>query len=133
MYTSTMNKRGVALTELVVSIFILGLVMIALFNLYPTSVLAIKKAEEQLLADNVARSVLERQLAGAFSNLQVDTVRTLPVVEAENVTFTPEVSVFAIPGREPSLVKRVRVRVFWTTRNEEREVIHETVTSSLRN
>lgn len=125
-------RRGLSLMEIIVSMFVLGMVMIALFNLYPTSVLAVRRAEQQILANSVARSIVDRSLAGPYSALEVDTTTDLPAEVREGTTFTPTVAVFDVPGQDVNLIKRLRVTVTWEERGVQKEVVHEVLVTSLR-
>lgn len=52
-------SRGHSLAEVVVAIFLLGLVVGAVLNLFPTSFLSIEHSEARLQANNLAQAGLE--------------------------------------------------------------------------
>ncbi len=124
--------KGVSLLELVLSIFILGLVVIFLFNLYPTSILAVRQAEQQLLANTLARSLIAERQARSYDALVVGDHQQLAPITREGVVFHPVLEVYPIAGKDPNLVKRLRVTLTWGDPADPKEVSHETLVSGLQ-
>lgn len=117
--------RGLSLAELIVSIFVLGLLIVALANLYPTSILAVRRAEHQTGADTVAQRILE-QKAARFEQLQPGQSETPAPEPGTTTTYHPSVEVLTVDGADSQYLRAVRVRVWWEYRGQRREVVHET-------
>ncbi|MEW6280461.1 MAG: hypothetical protein AB1758_17675 [Candidatus Eremiobacterota bacterium] len=126
-------RRGLTLMETVVSCFVLALVLIALFNIFPTSMYALKQGENQIVADQMAQSVLEVYRADSFEFLDANlgTV-TLADQKLGGVTFRSDLEIFNPPGTRDDLVKGLRVTVNWTFQGKIRNVVRETWVSAVR-
>ncbi len=115
------------LMETVVSCFVLCLVMLALFNLFPSSMYALKRGECQILAEQEAQTWVEIYRAESFDSLTPGGAPiTLPTRSVNGVVYNPVLSIFTPAGTRADLVKGLRVTVSWTfqsvTRNIQREV-----------
>lgn len=65
--------RGFSLVEVIFAASLLSLVMLMMFNLYPSSLLTIRQAEHRLQATAKAQAILEQDRAGSFTVLQSAT------------------------------------------------------------
>ncbi|MHB2019229.1 MAG: type IV pilus modification PilV family protein [Candidatus Xenobia bacterium] len=63
------RRQGFSLIEVIFAASLLSLVMLMMFNLYPSSLLTIRQAEHRLEATALAQSILEQYRAGPFSTL----------------------------------------------------------------
>lgn len=106
-----------------ISIFLISMLMILLLNLYPGSVLAVRRAEQIQRADRIAQSILSDGLARPFGSLVIGQVEDMsPVVQA-GVTFGRRLEVVAVDG-DPNLIKGLRATVSWDE-GLQRKVVHE--------
>lgn len=127
-------KRGLTLMETVVSTFIVALVLIALFNLFPTSMYALKQAENQIVADQLAQTWLEMYRAESmdYLNTNVGGPYTLAAKKFGGMTFQSELRIGTPSGTDADLVKSLNVRVTWTFQKRAREVVREAWVSRVR-
>ncbi|HEY4002564.1 MAG TPA: prepilin-type N-terminal cleavage/methylation domain-containing protein [Candidatus Xenobia bacterium] len=73
-------RRGFSLVEVIFAASLLSLVMLMMFNLYPTSLLTIRQAEHRLQANSLAQAVLESYRAGPFASTYGGTATVSPGV-----------------------------------------------------
>lgn len=104
--------KGLSIAEGLVALGILAMVSMFLLTLVPASGKAIAKAEEHVLADNLAQSHLERLRARGFQYL-VQGTSTPEKVELQRQVFTYSTEVVYLPDSNPQLLKAVRVTVEW--------------------
>ena len=109
-----MNRRGVAILETVISIVLLGMLLGALFNFLPTSLLTTDRAGHRMQAQAMADSSLEGLRAQPFSELSAG-VKTASR-RVDKVDYLITVEVFVVPGHDPSRLKGVRTQVAWSDR-----------------
>lgn len=121
-----MRRRAFTLAEVILSTLILSLVMMTVFNLFPSSALAVKKAEQRMTADALAQAGLEECRAAPFSALVLGTY-DVGNVTCGGTTFQRAREIFQ-PGGSPDTkyLKGVRLRVTWTEQNRPMEMQAET-------
>lgn len=119
--------RGLSIIETVISVFILSMLTILLFNLYPGSVLAARQAEQKQRADRLAQSHLSEVMNRPFSSLPVGyQEHLLPDQTLSGITYVATLNVDALPnGEDPAVARALRVKVEWQERSKNREVTHE--------
>ncbi len=120
-----MKRAGFSLIETVVAIFLLSLLTVVLLNLYPSSVLAVRRAEQIQTADSLAQSVLSQAASRPFSSLLVGANEALPETEVGGQTYQATLSIRAVAGADVETLKALQVTVRWSERNKSREVSHE--------
>lgn len=124
-------NRGLSLLETVLSVFILSLVVLLLFELLPTSLLAVRRAEQRQLAGHLAASLIAERMATPFQSLPLGIEPLDPIV-SEGIEFTPTIEVFRLPDYEPEKLKGVRVTVTWRERGKSWTVQREVLVSGVR-
>jgi len=86
------GQKALSLIETILAASVLSMVMMILFNLYPSSMLAVRKAEHRLQATAMAQSLLEFVRAQSFNNvmavLQTDPT-TSPMMGSPSPAITP--------------------------------------------
>lgn len=122
---------GLSLLETVLSVFIFSLVVLLLFELLPTSLLAVRRAEQRQLAGHLAASLAAERMARPFQGL-AEGIEPLDPVTSEGVEFTPTVEVFRLPDFEPERLKGIRVTVTWQERGKTWTVRREVLVSGVR-
>lgn len=118
-------RRGFSLIETIFAASILSIVLMVLFNLYPSSLLAVRRAEHRLEATTLAQSILESKRAMPFSQLTGLTVDTDYEVPGSDPTWTDPLTppagdpgqaktryIQQVLSREDGVVLRPRFRVF---------------------
>lgn len=118
--------------ETVVSCFVLCLVMMAVFNLFPTSMYALKRGECQILAEQEAQSWIEIYRGDSFDSLPASATVNLPKRTVNGVEYTPVLSIFTPGGTRADLVKGLRVTVSWTFQSVTRNIQREAWLSKLK-
>ena len=117
------------------SFALLGLVIVLLLNLFPSSIAAVRLGEQRYRAQTMASSLLEQKMSVPFSQLLVGTRVTLPVQQFEGVDYQSRLEVDKVTGSDPAVLRSVRVSVEWTvrgmTRREVREVLMHRLPSQL--
>lgn len=111
-------KRGFSLLETVLATFIMSLITMAVFNIFPSSVMAVKRGEVELQADAIAQQILEEHRAKPFEELVIGPAIALPQVTLGGTVFRPGVRVFEVGSganaANPDHLKAVRATVDWT-------------------
>lgn len=120
-----MRRRGISLLEVVFSLFLVALVILVLTNLFPTSALAVRRAENRVQADLLAEAITAEQASRPFEELVVSPERDLGPAQREGVRLLPSLEVFQPPESQPEHLRGLRVTVRWTERGAVRSVVHE--------
>lgn len=124
-----MRRRGASLAEAILCFAILTLVIILIFNLYPTSVAAVRVSGQKLQATALADSILDEQMEKPFPSLVPGAPVNLPPVAARGAELQPSLQIFkpVEPGVDPTLLIGIRVRVVWTDHGVRREILREAI------
>ena len=128
-----MRRRGFSLLETVFSSALLAAVMLMLFNLYPSSALAVRRSQNQLQADQIGESLLAEQQALPFTQLRSTAPDELPDVTQGGTVYKRQVEVFTIAGSDPELLKGVRGIVTWEWVRGTQRSVYETHVVKLEN
>lgn len=100
--------------------------MMTVFNLFPSSALAVKKGEHRLTAEALAQAGLEQCRAVPF-NLLAAGVYDLGNVTVGGTAFKRERTIFTPPGSaDDKLLKGVRLRIEWSEQGKPADLQHET-------
>lgn len=127
------RSRGLTLGETIIASCLLGLVMLAVFNLFPASLFAMRQAEQQIRADQLAQEILETTRHKPFEQLSVGRPDPGPAPEeAAGVRFTPTLEIYQVAGADPDLILRLRVSVQWKFRGRDLRVSQETYRTHVR-
>lgn len=119
-----MRGRGFSTVETIFSAFIVCTVMMAMFNLFPTASIAIRRADLKTTANALAGQCLEEYRAMAFEDVQLGP-SLKRFRESRGVQFTLSPEVVKEPGTDPDLLKIVRVGVSWKDGKRDFSVTHE--------
>lgn len=114
--------------EVVLAAALLGLVVPFLFQLYPTSLLAIRRGENQLEATELARAVLEEWRARPFAALPAGETSLPPVPGAGQVEFQRRLAIRHVSSR----LIELRSIVEWTVRQKTYRTEHAVYVSKVR-
>lgn len=116
-----MKQRGLSLAEVVMSVFLLGLVIGCVLNLLPYSLLLISHGEARWQAVQLAQDALERQARQPWASL-LTAPASHSLVQRGSRQFTLQE---AAPQRlSPSLLHLV-VTVSWSEQGQQRSVKEE--------
>ncbi len=119
------SEEGFSLAETIFATFVISLVMMTLFSLFPSSALAVKRAEMTVLADSIAEQHLEIYRAEAFDALTLSGPVNLSPQTIKGVTFQPVVEIVQVPPSDPDLLKSVRITVDWSHSRHNYQTVHE--------
>ncbi len=122
------------MAEAILCFAILTLVIILIFNLYPTSVASVRVSGQRLQAISLADTLIDRQLERPFKQLVPAAPVALPVEKARGAELRPTLEIYAVnePGVTPGLLVGIRVRVQWTDHGVTREIVRERVRCDIR-
>jgi hypothetical protein len=123
-------RRGLSLSETMFSLAFLGLVMIVILNIFPTSMASVRSAEYRSQADSIAQTCLERHLYTRFADLPVGLSKDLKTESLAPIDYSVHLDVLKADGDEQYL-RRLRVTVRWEFKGVHREVVRETLTHRL--
>ncbi|MFN8607052.1 MAG: type II secretion system protein [Vulcanimicrobiota bacterium] len=121
--------RGFSLLETTLATALLCAVSLFLFNLYPASAMSVRQAQDQLVAESLAQSILEERRSQPFSSLVLGKTALTSVVYAGN-SYYPELQVFS-PGDDVEALKGLRVTVSWRTPRGPRSQQYELLVANL--
>lgn len=116
------RRGGFSLLEAILAITTLAVVLILVFNLFPTSLWAMRKAEHRMQADTMARTLLNEYRAMPFSRLTELTLeppQALPPQRgAGEVDFYPVIEVRRVGDTPPERLVELRVTIDWSSRGQ---------------
>lgn len=120
-------RRGVSLLEIIFSLFLLGLIIVMVANLYPSTLGSVRYSGQRLEANALASSLIEKEMARPFTQLVAGPPQTLPVVPGKGAVYTPTVEIFAVnePGVKPGLLIGIRARVDWVDHSIPHSIVRE--------
>ncbi len=121
--------RGFSLLETVMATALLCAVTLFLFNLYPASAISIRQAQDQLVAESLAQSILENERSLSFTALAPGKAALGSVVYGDN-TYYPALEVFPV-GNDPEALKGLRVTVAWQTPRGPRSQQYELIVANM--
>ena len=112
-------KAGFTLLETTVSLALVGLILLFVLNLYPSSLFAQHRAEERLTAIRIARSALDEQMIRPFNELPVGMTSELPVRLLDGIEYRCQVEVRKTGQADEKLLRSVRTTVRWRSHSQE--------------
>jgi Tfp pilus assembly protein PilV len=107
--------------ETLFAFFIISLVLLALFNLFPTSLLSIRQANDRVQAANLAQDLLNWARIQPFP----PALPTPSPVTVDGILYTPRVDVSPVRGHDPKRLLNVRVTVTWEMQGRHQELVQE--------
>ncbi len=109
-----------------VSVFLVSMLTILILNLYPSSVMATRQAEQAQRADRIAQSVLSQAMSRPFASLALGLNETFPDETRGGIVYRSTLEVLPLPaGSDPELARALKVTVNWEDRGKQRQVVHE--------
>lgn len=129
-------RRGFTLIEILISFFIVSIVLIALVNLTPMSHYTLRRGEHTLVADELARRLIEKRKAMPFETLEIGDEVSVPESH-DDIEYTATVRYERLPDVDASVARVIDVKVKWKEKLTDehgsyyREVHHRTVALSV--
>lgn len=111
-------RRGLSLTEMVISLFLMLLLIIFIFELYPMAMSSVRASGQRLQANALADSILADYLARPFETLAPGPQPAMAPVPGRGTTFQPAVTIGEVTetGVDPDEMRSIVVRVRWQDR-----------------
>ena len=116
-------ERGFTLLETLVSLVLVSMLVMVVYNMLPLGFLATRQAGRENQADALAASLLEDCRARPFSHLAPGTVRP-DAVTVGGTTYLPVVRISEPTGPGSSRLRHLEVEVSWTHGNRAHSARH---------
>ena len=126
-----MKRSGLSLVETIVALGIVSLVIILVVNLYPSAMATLRHAERLGIADGLAHSLLEEQMARPFSQLTPGDSKDVDPQELEGITYKCRSEVFKYPDTDEKRLLGLRVTVEWSYGSHKRRIVRESLIHNL--
>lgn len=120
-------RRGFTLIETIFASVLFGFILLFVLNIYPSSMVAVRRGEHQIVADNFAQSILEDLRSRSFANISPTSPPTYLPLHYYGVDFTPTVAVAYHPDAPPeqqNFLKVANVTVAWEFQRRDLQVVH---------
>lgn len=124
-------RQGVTLLESFVCSFLLACVILTVVGLFVGSARALKQSSQRAHAGEIASRQIELLRATGFDQITLGT-GTIPPVTVDQITYQGEWQVEADPAYPPTVLKKLRVRIRWTSQNRPAELVRENWLSAIR-
>lgn len=128
-----MISRGVTLAESILAVFLLSLIVLLIFNLYPTAMVSLRGSGQNLQANDVADSVMDEYQEKRFTSLVAGPPTVLPKRPGRGTEFTPTVEIFEVnrPNVDKDRIKGIRVTVTWVDHGQTKKLVRETLRTNV--
>ena len=136
-----LKLAGLTLAETLVSLCLLSMLMVAVLNLFPTSMMIVRGTRTAWLARLAAQNEIEKAAARPFAKLATSsggptTISDGPVTLTDGTIVALRLTVSEVPGHYTSdsrpLLKRIACDVTWQGRAVQRTIHQELDVHSLR-
>lgn len=111
-----------SIAQTLIAIFLVALLILVIFNLFPTTVLANRQGSERLQASTLAQSALAEARSTPFDKLILGSSLTLPEQQVQGVVYQSVLRVLPPDSGDPTRLKVLEVTVEWRSRNVERSL-----------
>ena len=116
------QKRGLSIAESLLSVFLVALLAVVLFNLLPTTVLANRQGNEQLQARSLAQSELAEIRARPFPQLTPGLRETNGPIRLQGNDYHTELLVGTPTNGDPQYMRLLTVTVRWVSNNQNKSL-----------
>lgn len=126
-------RRGLSLMEVVLATSVLGLVAMMIFQIYPTSFVAVQAGRHRMEAEGWADSLLEQERGAAFGSLVVGSERYPErLVVGDGTVYTACLRVKSVDGLQTERLVAIEAEVSWKDGTGEHRIVMETYVAKLR-
>jgi Tfp pilus assembly protein PilV len=126
------KSAGLSLAEVVITITLLGFIMMVMFNIFPGSMGAVRHAEHQMIASELAQSILEGKISGPFKKLP-DPPLMDPIHGPDGTKYTPKnYSAITETGYDANYIKKLTIMVSWEEKDREYTMVRVIYVSSIQ-
>ena len=118
-------RGGFTLLETIFASVLFGFIVLFILNLYPSSIVAVRRGESQIVADNFAQTILEDLRSRSFYNINVNSPPSYSKWVYGETDFLPTVTVVydSDSDLEPFL-KIATVKITWEFQRRTNSVVH---------
>lgn len=118
-------RGGFTLLETIFASVLFGFIVLFVLNLYPSSIVAVRRGESQIIADNFAQTILEDLRSRSFYNVSTVSPPTYQKWTYGQTDYLPTVAVTYDNDLdlEPYL-KIATVTVTWDFQRRTNKVVH---------
>lgn len=118
-------RGGFTLLETIFASVLFGFIVLFIANLYPSSIVAVRRGETQIIADNCAQSILEDLRSRSFYNVSTTSPPTYQKWTYGQTDFIPTVSVaYDSDSSLERYLKIATVTVSWDFQRRTNKVVH---------
>ncbi|MBS2037632.1 prepilin-type N-terminal cleavage/methylation domain-containing protein [bacterium] len=118
-------RQGFTLLETIFASVLFGFIVLFVLNLYPSSIVAVRRGETQIIADNCAQAILEDLRSRSFYNVNVASPPTYQKWVYGGTDFIPTVSLaYDTDSSLEPFLKIATVNITWTFQNRTNSVVH---------
>lgn len=118
-------RRGFTLLETIFASVLFGFIVLFVLNLYPSSIVAVRRGETQIIADNCAQAILEDLRSRSFYNVNVATPPAYQKWVYGGTDFVPTVTLaYDSDSNLQPFLKIATVNITWTFQNRTNSVVH---------
>ncbi len=129
---SLVRSRGLTIAETLVSLTLLSLLMLAVLNLFPSSMTVVAGTRTARLARAAAQNKVEALAAQPFAALSVGLNESSDQELPDGTTARLTTTVSAVAGYDVKFLKRIRCQVAWRRRAIESTATQEVYVHALR-
>ena len=126
-----MKSRGFTLLEMLICGLLISCVVLGVVGLFAGCARAYRHSDHQEQAARLAEEVFEQARSLPFPQLRLGRT-ALPDCSYDGIVFQAEEEVLAEASVSPQLLKRVKVTVHWTFRNQRQQMIRESWLSAIK-
>jgi prepilin-type N-terminal cleavage/methylation domain-containing protein len=119
-------RKGFTLVETVFSLSLIALVIMMVFNLFPSSSMAVHRSKQELHAASLAQARLEELRSQPFPQL-LPGASPLPVVELDGVKYARRQEI----ARKNDRLTDLKVTVTWTDGRRDHTLTQEAYVARL--
>ncbi|MDQ7826114.1 MAG: prepilin-type N-terminal cleavage/methylation domain-containing protein [Candidatus Eremiobacteraeota bacterium] len=124
------REKGLSLLEVLFTFALLSLIMMALFNVFPGTLMAVRHAEHRLVAATFAQSMLEGKRVLSFS-----TIDDPPLSEDrpgdDGTIYHLVFEVFDVTGANTLYLKGIRAAATWQEKDKSYTITEEQYVSAV--
>lgn len=116
------RTKGFSIAETLISVFLLALLLIVFFNLFPTTVLANRQGSQQMQAMDLAQSVLSEARTRPFDDLTIGLKESGSVQRIDGTDYQTSLEVVKPDSGDPDQLKVLLATVTWTANNKSKNL-----------
>lgn len=118
-------RGGFTLLETIFASVLFGFIILFIANLYPSSIVAVRRGETQIIADNFAQTILEDLRSRSFYNVSTVSPPTYQKWTYGQTDFLPTVKIeYDGDSSLDRYLKIATVTVTWDFQRRTNKVVH---------